>query len=101
MSVAERASAIRQWVHLRDHRDQSLVRRYSFVAARFEQLKLQQLDGDTTPADDVALAEVSEMLRVLTQKLNLGDCVTGWNDYLPRDPQRLLNGTWLECARLW
>jgi hypothetical protein len=45
-AVAERASAIRQWPHLRDHPDPTLVRRYSFVASRYEQLRLAQLAGD-------------------------------------------------------
>jgi hypothetical protein len=97
--IAERASAIRDY--LCEHPDRSLVRKYGFVAARYEEMKLAQLKGETTPAEDVTFREVTEMLRVLTQKLGLGDSVTGWNDYLPRDPQRLLNGTWLESARMW
>jgi hypothetical protein len=59
--VAERASAIRDY--LRNEPDQSLVRKYSFCAARFEEMRLAQLKGDTTPAEDVAFREVSEMLR--------------------------------------
>lgn len=97
--IAERASAIRHY--LRDHPDLSLVRKYSFVAARFEEMKLAQLKGKTAPAEDVAFSEVTAMLRVLTQKLGLGDEVTGWRDFLPRDPQRLLDGSWEESARLW
>jgi hypothetical protein len=65
--IAERASAIRHY--LSDHPDLSLVRKYSFVAARFEEMKLAQLKGDTTPAEDVAFREVTAMLVVLTQKL--------------------------------
>lgn len=97
--IAERAAAIRS--HLDDHPDCSLVRKYSFVAARFEELKLAQLNGSTTPAQDVAFREVTAVLRVLTQKLGLGDTVTGWRDYLPRDPQRLMSDSWHDCARMW
>jgi hypothetical protein len=95
-AIAERAAAIRQY--LSDHPDRSVVRRYSFLAARFEELRLAQHDGKTTPADDDRLSEVGRMLDTLTKKLNLGP---GFNGYLPRDPQRLLNGTWLDAARLW
>jgi hypothetical protein len=97
--IAERAAAIRHY--LRNEPDQSLARKYSFCAARFEEMKLAQLKGDTKPAEDVAFREVSEMLRVLTKKLGLGDEVTGWNDFLPRDPQRLIDDSWIESARMW
>jgi hypothetical protein len=98
-AIAERASAIRHY--LSDRPDRALVRRYSFLAARFEELRLQQHDGKTTPADDNRLREVSRMLGALTRELGLGDDVTDANGYLPRDPQRLLNGTSLDCLRLW
>ena len=41
--IAERAAAIRSY--LDDHPDRGLVRRYSFPAARFEEMKLAQHDG--------------------------------------------------------
>jgi hypothetical protein len=86
---------------LQDLPDRSLVRKYSFVAARFEEMKLAQIDRDTTPAEDVAFREVTEMLQVLTEKLGLGDSITGWRDFLPRDPQRLIDDSWVESAKLW
>lgn len=97
--VAERTSAIRDY--LRDHPDRFLVRKYSFVAARFEEMKLAHLAGDMTPAGDVAFREVTEMLQALTVKLGLGKSVTGWNDFLPGDPQRIISDSWPECARVW
>jgi hypothetical protein len=97
--IAERASAIRHY--LRNEADQSLARKYSFVAARFEEMRLAQLKGDTTPAEDVAFREVTEMLRALTHKLGLGDEVTAWKEFLPKDPQRLISDSWLDCARQW
>lgn len=97
--ISERASAIRHG--LRDHDDRSLVRKYSFVAARFEEMKLAQIDGKTTPGDDATFWEVTEMLTVLTKRLGLGDSVTGWNGFLPLDGQRILSDSWIECARLW
>jgi hypothetical protein len=98
-AISERASAIRQY--LRHHVDQPLVRKYSFVAARFEEMKLAQIDGNTTPAEDAAFREVAEMLSVLTKRLGLGESITGWNGFLPGDPQRIISDSWLECARLW
>jgi hypothetical protein len=99
-AIAERASAIRQ--HLRDHADQPLVRKYSFVAARYEQMRLAMHDGRTTPADDVRFREVCEMLKVLTKKLGLGERITAWKgEWLPGDPQRITSDSWPECARLW
>jgi hypothetical protein len=97
-AIAERAAAIRQHRHLRDHPDQSLVRRYSFVGARFEELRLRQHDGKTTPADDDRLSEIGRMLDAMTKKLNLGP---GFNGFLPKDPQRLIYDSWLEAARMW
>jgi hypothetical protein len=97
--IAERAAAIRDY--LRDEPDRPLVRKYSFVAARFEEMKLDHLKGGTTPAEDVAFREVTEMLRPLTEKLGLGDEIAAWRDFLPRDPQLLLNASWEESARLW
>lgn len=94
--LAERAAAIRNYLH--DQPDRATVRRYAFVAARWEELKLAQIDGRTTPDEDARLREVSDVLRVLTEKLDLGG-VTG--DFLPRDPQRLLKESWEEAARLW
>ena len=73
--VSARASAIRHY--LRDHPDQPLVRKYSFVAARLEQTRLAQVDGDTTPGEDGSFRELAEMLRALTHQLGLGDAVTG------------------------
>jgi hypothetical protein len=78
-----------------------LVRRYSFLAARFEELRLAQHDGRTTPDDDVRFREVSEMLRLLTVRLGPGEAVTGFNGFLPKDPQRIISDSWLECARVW
>lgn len=98
-AIAERASAIRDY--LRDHPDRALVRRYSFVAARFEEMKLAQHDGRTTPDDDARFQEVTGMLRVLGKRLGLGDSVTGWREFLPGDPQRIISDSWLRSARLW
>lgn len=98
-AIAERAAAIRDW--LRDHPDRAAVRRYSFVAARFEEMKLAQIDGRTTPDEDARFREVEQMLRVLTDKLGLGDDITGWKDFLPGDPQRIISDSWVESARMW
>ena len=46
-AIAERAAAIRHY--LSDHVDQPLVQKYSFLAARFEETKLQQIDGRPRP----------------------------------------------------
>jgi len=98
-AISERAAAIRDY--LRDHPDRGSVRRYSFLAARFEELKLAQIDGRTTPDDDARFREVGNMLKALTERLGLGDDITGWKDFLPKDPQRLISDSWPDCARLW
>jgi hypothetical protein len=98
-AIAERAAAIRQY--LSDHPDRASVRRYSFLAARFEELKLAQIDGRTTPDGDARFREVGDMLQALTKKPGLGDSITGWNDFLPGDPQRLIDDSWVESARVW
>jgi hypothetical protein len=98
-AIAERASAIRHYLH--DHANQPLVRKYSFLAARYEQMRLAMHDGKTTPANDVRFRELSDMLKVITKKLGLGDSVTGRKEFLPNDPQRIISDSWLESARLW
>jgi hypothetical protein len=97
--ISGRAAAIRDY--LSDHPDRGLVRKYSFVAARFEEMKLAQHDARTTPDDDARFREVEEMLLALTKKLGLGDSVTRWREFLPGDPQRIVSDSWLDCARLW
>jgi hypothetical protein len=62
------------------------VRKYSFPAARYEQIRLAMHDRKTTPAAVVRFREVGEMLKVLTKKLGLGDSITGWKGFLPDDP---------------
>jgi hypothetical protein len=98
-AIAERAGAIRDY--LRDHPDRALVRKYSFVAVRFEEMKLAQHHGRTKPDEDASFREVAQMLQVLTKNLDLGDSTTGWREFLPGDPQRLVGGSWLESTRLW
>jgi hypothetical protein len=98
-AIAERAAAVRDY--LGDHPDRATVRRYSFLLARWEQLKLAQHDGRTTPDDDARFREISEILLVATKKLGLGDTVTGWNNFPHRDPQRLIDDSWIESARVW
>ncbi len=72
-----------------------------FAAARFEEMKRAQQDGRTTPDEDARFREVTEMLQVLTKRLGLGDTITGWNEFLPGDPQRLMSDSWLSSARRW
>jgi hypothetical protein len=98
-ALASRAASIRDY--LSDHPDRGLVRKYSFVAARWEETKLAQRDGKTTPDDDQRFRELTDMLLVMTKKLGLGDTVTGWNDFLHRDPGRLIWDDWVDDARSW
>jgi hypothetical protein len=76
------------------------VRKYSFVAARWEQLRVRMQDGRTTPDDDVRFRELGEMLRALGNALGFSD-VTASNGFLPGDPGRIFGDSWLENARLW
>ena len=98
-AISERAEAIRHY--LRHHKDQSVVTKYSFLAARFEEMKLAQIEGKTNPKDDARFRDVTQMLRVLTRQLGLGDDITDADGYLIGDTQRLLSGTWLDDARMW
>jgi len=97
--IADRAAAIHQY--LRDHADQALARKYSFAAARYEQLRLAQYDAKTTPGDDATLQDLTGLLRIVSKRLGLGHNVTGRNGFLPCDPQRLVSESWVDCARLW
>jgi hypothetical protein len=97
-AIAERASAIRHY--LGDHPDRATVRRYSFAAARWEEMKVAQIDGRTIPDEDARFQELTQMLKLLTKKLALGENIIRWNDYLPGDPQRIISDSWLESARV-
>jgi hypothetical protein len=106
--LAVRAAAIRDY--LRD-REPNLVRRYSFVAARWEQLRLKQHHRQTTPGEDARLRELTASLKVLTHGLNLPvvdpdsdgiEAVTWHEGFLPLDPQRILSRMdWIEAAEGW
>jgi hypothetical protein len=94
-ALGERAAAIRDY--LRDHPNRALVRKYSFVAARYEQMKLQMHEPRATPDEDARFREVSAMLTVLGHRLGLDH----GEGFLPGDPQRLISNSWLDCARVW
>jgi hypothetical protein len=49
--IADRAAAIRHYLAALD-KDPSTARRYPFLAARLEQLRLACGQGTTTPGDD-------------------------------------------------
>ena len=77
------------------------MRKYSFVAARWEQLRLGMHDGRNTPDDDARFRELGEMLRTLGKALGFSGDVPASNGFLPNDPGRILSDSWLEDARLW
>jgi hypothetical protein len=70
-SINRRASAIRDYLD-RMGEDPVIARRYSFVAARWEALRLAQDRGKTTPGEDARFLELSAVLQALTNQLGLG-----------------------------
>jgi hypothetical protein len=57
--------------------------------------------GQGTPADDRRFADLSNVLLKLTKQVGLGDRLTKWNDFLPRDSSRIIYRTWQEAAEGW
>ncbi len=108
----DRAASIREYLHrvpgpFIDDRgncgrapvfDRKLVHAYSVAAARWEELRLRQIDRQTDPAEDARCRDLGRTVEGLAAQLGLGP---GYDDFLPADPQRLLHGTWLDCARMW
>jgi hypothetical protein len=102
-SIKNRAAAIRWYLDRQDDlsADRASMYRYSLTAAQWEATRLLVDSGKGTPADDRRLAELGRALGVLTKQIGLGDDLTGWNGFLPRDPSRLMYETWQEAAEGW
>jgi len=89
-SIKERAAAIRQYLHIQTDADPATIYRYSVTGAQWEAMRLLIDRGRGTPADDRRFADLGRVLLALTRQIGLGDSITGWNEFLPRDPQRLI-----------
>jgi hypothetical protein len=106
--IANRAACIR---HYLSDADPAIARRYSLIAARWEQLRLAVDKGRTTPADDARYVELSGLMRALTARLGLPACkvgtgeaipgITNGQGFLPNDPCRIIHGSWQEAAEVW
>jgi len=92
-SIKDRAAAIRDYLDRQDDLSggPAVIYKYSMTAAQWETMRLLIDKGKGTPADDRRFADLSQVLRALTKQIGLGDSITGWNDFLPRDPQRLID----------
>lgn len=99
-SVKNRAAAIRHYLDYSDHvtADPATIYRYSITAAQWEAVRLLIDRGKATPADDKRFAELSHVLRALSEQM-------GFGPELPTTfvcaPDRLLCATWQEAADGW
>jgi hypothetical protein len=102
-SIKNRAAAVRQYLHRQDDlsADAATIYRYSVTAAQWEAVRLLIDRGKGTPADDTRFAELGRVLKALTKQIGLGDDITSWKGFLPRDPSRLIDKTWQEAAEGW
>jgi hypothetical protein len=102
-SIKNRAGAIREYVDKQDdvHADAATIYRYSVAAAQWEAMRLLIDSGKGTVTDDRRFSDLSDVLLKLTRQIGLGHSIVGWNGFLPRDPGRIINTSWLESARLW
>ena len=102
-SIKNRAVAIRWYLDRQGDLsvDRASVYRYSLTAAQWEATRLLIDSGKGTPADDRRLADLGRALGVLTQQVGLGEDLTEPRGFLPRDPSRLIDGSWQEAAEGW
>lgn len=80
--------------------DPATARRYSLVAARWEELCLAADRGQTTPADDTRLRELTQVITAMSGQLGF-KALTDANGFLPGDPQRIICESWQEAAEGW
>lgn len=95
-STANRAAAIRDYLARMD-KGPAMARRYSVVAARWEELRLAMDKGKTTPADDARFLDLSHTLKAIGSKLGFAD-LTDADGFLPGDPARIICSAWQEAA---
>lgn len=102
-SIKNRASSIRHYLDKQDDlsADAATIYKYSITAAQWEAVRLLIDKGRGTPADDTRFAELDRVLKALTKQIGLGDDITAWKGFLPRDPSRLICGTWQQAAEGW
>jgi hypothetical protein len=104
MGVKEHAAEIRSDM-ARLGKDPAVSRRYAMVAARWDWLRLLRDRGDSAPGDDMRFAELTNVLRGLSEQLQLDvateghcgpDAVIGvtvpWGPWLPGDCGYLIHG---------
>jgi hypothetical protein len=97
--LADREAAIRHWLDAMD-KPRPTAARYAMVAARWEQLRLAQARGRTTPADDTRLRELAVSVQAFGETLGLGPNITV-NGYLPGDPGRIISQNWRDNIEDW
>jgi hypothetical protein len=102
-SIKNRAASIRWYLDRQDDlsADRATMFRYSLTAAQWEATRLLIDGGKGSPADDRRLSELGRALGVLTREIGLGDDLTDYRGFLPRDPSRLIDKTWQEAAEGW
>ncbi len=105
--MSDRPAAIRDYLANMDA-DPAIARRFSLVAALWEELRLATHQGKTTPGEYARFRELSAVLRALTKDLRLktakgtcSDVIVGITDsagFLPRDPSRIVCDSWQGAA---
>ena len=102
-SIKSRAACIRQYLDNQDDlsADAAAIYRYSVTAAQWEAVRLLIDKGKGTAADDRRFAELSDVLKTLSERVGLGGALTMPSGFLPRDSSRLINKTWQEAAEGW
>jgi hypothetical protein len=114
-SLGNRAAAVRDYLDKQDDlsADPATLYKYSITAAQWEAVRLLIDKGKGTPADDRRFADLSGVLRALTQQIGLGTCtdkdkgehgipgLTWPGGWLPRDASRIIDATWQQAAEGW
>lgn len=98
--MAEREAAIRHWLDAMD-KPRPTAARYAMAAARWEQLRIMQARGQTTPGDDTRLRELVVTVQALGEKLGLGSNITDSQGYLIGDPGRIISKNWRDNIEMW
>jgi hypothetical protein len=102
-SLSSRAVSIRDYLDKENDlsADHLTLYKYSITAAQWESVRLLIDSGRGTPADDQRFADLTTILKALSEQVGLGRDLTDSRGFLMRDPSRIVFDTWQEAVEGW
>jgi hypothetical protein len=99
-SLSSRAAGIRDYLDKQNDlsADPMTLYKYSLAAAQWTAVRLMIDEGTGTLADEHRFADLTNVLKALSEQVGLGRDLTDSRGFLVRDPARIVCGTWQEAA---